>query len=344
MPVSIYWIIIFGKSCAATSGTKQATKKIMEISAQKKDIGKRLDKFLSGLGKTDKKFSGFSRGDFTREIKAGKILVNGLKIKPGYRLCADDEINLDNARKTEEKLFPNPKIELEITYEDKNIIAVNKPAGLQVHPDYNEKLNTVVNKVISKYPEVSSVAEDDSSLSKMRPGIVHRLDKDTSGVLVIARNKKTFDELKRMFKGKEVFKKYLAIIYGAPEKKTGIINKPLARTSNYRRQTIAGKKTKTKIREAITGYELVKKLKNGLSLLEISPKTGRTHQIRVHLFSIGHPIAGDKLYKLKVQSSKFKVRYIDRQMLHASEIRFELFGKKYSFSARPPKDFESFLK
>ncbi|MFA6790774.1 MAG: RluA family pseudouridine synthase, partial [Parcubacteria group bacterium] len=242
----------------------------MKISVQKKDIRKRLDKFLSGLGKTDKKFSGFSRGDFTREIKAGRILVNGLKIKPGYRLCVGDEINLDNVRKTEEKLFPNSKIELEIIYEDKNIIAVNKPAGLQVHPDYNEKLNTVVNKVISRYPEISSITEDSSALSRMRPGIVHRLDKDTSGILAIARNKKTFDELKRMFKAKEVLKKYLAIVYGAPEEKTGIINKPLARTSNYRRQTIAGKKTKTKIREAITEYKLVKKLNNGLSLLEIS--------------------------------------------------------------------------
>jgi 23S rRNA pseudouridine1911/1915/1917 synthase len=311
---------------------------------QKKDIRKRLDKFLSGLGKTDKKFSGFSRGDFTREIKAGRILVNGLKIKPGYRLCVGDEINLDNVRKTEEKLFPNSKIELEIIYEDKNIIAVNKPAGLQVHPDYNEKLNTVVNKVISRYPEISSITEDSSALSRMRPGIVHRLDKDTSGILAIARNKKTFDELKRMFKAKEVLKKYLAIVYGAPEEKTGIINKPLARTSNYRRQTIAGKKTKTKIREAITEYKLVKKLNNGLSLLEISPKTGRTHQIRVHLFSIGHPIVGDKLYKLKSQIANRKSHNADRQMLHASEIRFELLGKKYHFSAKPPEDFKSFLK
>lgn len=307
---------------------------------ESKDINKRLDKFLSNLSETEKEFSGFSRGDFARQIKDGKVLVNGLKSKPSYKLSENDEIEL-NIKKKENKIIPNSKVEFEKIFEDENIVVIDKPAGIQIHPDYNEKFETLVNGILAKYPEISSVTEDSSDLSKMRPGIIHRLDKDTSGIVVIARNKKAFDELKRMFQEREIEKKYLAIVYGTPEEKSGTIDKPLARTSNYRRQTVAGKKTKTKIREAVTQYKLVRKLSQDLSLLEVSPKTGRTHQIRVHLFSIGHPIIGDKLYK----SKKIKaIPFIDRQMLHASDIKFKLFGKTHEFSAKPPEDFRKFLK
>ena len=312
----------------------------MRLTVKSTGTNKRLDKFLSYLSETEKEFNGFSRGDFTREIKAGKVLVNSLKTKPSYRLCENDKIEL-NIKKKENKIIPNSKVEFEKVFESENIIVINKPAGLQVHPDYNEKFETLVNGLLAKYPEISSVTEDNSSLSNLRPGIIHRLDKDTSGILVVARNKKSFDELKRMFQEREIEKKYLAIVYGTPQEKSGIIDKPLARTSNYRRQTIAGKKTKTKIREAVTEYKLIKKLSQNLSLIEASPKTGRTHQIRVHLFSIDHPIIGDKLYKSKNIKA---IQLIDRHMLHASEIKFKLFGKTYEFSAKPPTDFNSFLK
>lgn len=335
----------------------------MKITIQPKNSNKRLDKFLSELSKTEKEFSGFSRGDFARAIKAEKVLVNNLKVKSSYKLCKDDEIRLDIKEKNE-KLIPNPKVKLEIIYEDENIIVVSKPANLQVHPDYKEKSNTLVNGIISKYPEIANLTENSSELSKMRPGIIHRLDKDTSGIIVIARKKKSFDELKMMFKKRKIQKKYLAVVYGTPEEKSEIINKPIARTSNYRRQTIASKKTKTKIREAVTKYKLIKELKNNLSLLEVSPKTGRTHQIRVHLFSIGCPIVGDKLYKSKkLQAARFyklqarrtsyklqdlspvKLRHgVNRHLLHASEINFKLFGKNYNFSAELPEDFNYFLK
>lgn len=320
----------------------------MQIIIDESHINKRLDKFLSNLGETEQELSGFSRGEIAKQIKAGKVLVNGLKSKPSYRLCVRDELELD-IKKKKNKIIPNSKVEFDKIFEDENIIVVNKPAGLQVHPDYNEKFETLVNGLLAKYPEISSVTEDESSLSKMRPGIVHRLDKETSGIVVIARNKRSFDELKRMFQEREIEKKYLAIVYGAPEEKSGIIDKPLARTTNYRRQTIAGKKTKTKIREAVTEYKLIRKLSRNLSLLEISPKTGRTHQIRVHLLSIGHPIIGDKLYKIKRKRNlpageAGAILFVDRHMLHAGEIKFKLFGKDYNFSAEPPKDFRSFLK
>jgi 23S rRNA pseudouridine1911/1915/1917 synthase len=310
------------------------------IIIEERDVNKRLDKFLSQLTSTEKEFSDFSRGEFIRQIKAGRVLVNGLKTKPSYRLCDGDDIEL-NMKKIEDKIIPNSRVEFEKIFEDENIVVVNKTAGIQVHPDYNEKFETLVNGLIAKYPEILNVQEENSHLSNLRPGIVHRLDKDTSGLIVVARNKKTFNELKRMFKEREVEKKYLAITYGIPTEETGIIDKPLARTSNYRRQTVAGKKTKTKIREATTEYKLSKKLAQDLSLLEVFPKTGRTHQIRVHLFSIGHPIIGDKLYRNK----KIKaIQFVDRHMLHASEIKFKLFGKNYEFSAEPPSDFKSFLK
>jgi len=309
------------------------------------DKPERLDKFLAGFNFASigqNKLSEFSRGDFIRAIKSGEITVNKSEIKPSYNLKKDDLIEINLVKiSSKNKLTANSKIKFEVIFENENIIVVNKPAGLQVHPDQNEKSYTLLNGLIARYPEILDMQKEKNDFGKnIRPGIVHRLDKDTSGILLVAKNQKTFIELKKLFQKREIRKSYLAIVYGVPEKKSGIIKKPLARASNYRRQIIAGKKTGTKIRSAITKYIVSEKIGDDFSLLKVSPKTGRTHQIRVHLFSIGHPIVGDKLYKLK---NIKRVSDATRQLLHAQEIEFKLFGKEYKFSAKPPRDFNEFL-
>jgi 23S rRNA pseudouridine1911/1915/1917 synthase len=325
-----------------------------EIIINKNNVGKRIDKFLASyfasaeaIKDKQKLFSsGITRKEITRNIRAGKVLVNGKEIKPGYVLRSNDII-IYKQLTTDHKLLKNPNLKIQIIYQDENIIVVDKPAGIAVHPSKSSENNTLVNWLIAKFPEVKEVIDSPSHMRdiyqvyttdpKLRPGIVHRLDKNTSGVMVIARNLKSFEELKKLFKEHKVEKKYLALVYGILENKKSVIEKPIARAGNYKKQTIAGRKTKTKIREAVTEYEVLKEF-NNYSLLKVIPKTGRMHQIRVHLFSIGHPVAGDKLYKLK-KNSRLSIE-IPRQMLHAEQIKFKLFGKKYFFSAPMPKDFQ----
>lgn len=313
----------------------------MNIKVDKNKAGVRIDKFL----KKEVFFNGpVTRGEILRQIKNGQILVNGKKIKPSYILKEKDAVEIMEHgawNMEQEGITPNFEIKPEVIYEDENIIAINKPAGLRMHPDFHEKNETLANGLLARFPEIKNVGDPSTSSGQvnLRPGIVHRLDKDTSGVLVIARNQKTFDELKRKFKNREMEKKYWVIVPGSlgAAGVSGVINKPLARAASYRKQVVAGKKTRTKIRPAVTEYKVLKSGKD-FSFLEASPKTGRTHQIRVHLFSLGHPVAGDKIYKLKNK----KIPVAARQLLHARSLKFELFGKKYEFLAEPPRDFFDF--
>lgn len=300
--------------------------KIIKIS---ENSSERIDKFLA------KEFFSYTRGDIARWIKEGRVLVGGKKIKPSYKLKKEDNIEINPTEKRE-GLIANKDVRFKVLYQDKNLIVVDKPAGLRVHPDHAERKNTLVNGLLFKFPEIKDVGDEPD----IRPGIVHRLDKDTSGVMVIARNQRAFQELKNKFKNREIEKKYQAIIHGIPENKKGLIEKPLARSSTYKKQVIAGKKTKTRVRPAITEYKVLKEFK-GYSLVEASPKTGRTHQIRVHLASLGHPVVGDEKYKLKKVSKSFEGQ---RQLLHAVSLTFEFSGEKYSFFSDLPEDFTDFLK
>lgn len=320
--------------------------KIFELKITVDNVNKRLDKFLAGFNfKKEEEIFEFSRGDFIRAIKNGNILVNDSSVKPSYKLRDNDLIKIDFSKFIDKnELAPNSKIKLNVIFQDANIIIIDKQAGLQIHPDYNEKKITVVNALIYKFPELLKMQTTKfltDEQQKMRPGIVHRLDKYTSGVLVVARNEESFLELKKIFQKRKIQKKYLAVIYGFPEETEGIIDKPLARSSNYRRQTIAGKKTKTKIREALTKYKLLKTSRNKkYSLLELTPHTGRTHQIRVHLFSIGHPIVGDEIYRNK----KYElIDDLNRHLLHAHFMEFKLLNKNYKFTSPTPTIFKQFV-
>jgi 23S rRNA pseudouridine1911/1915/1917 synthase len=306
-----------------------------KIIITKENENRRIDKFLA------KEFFSYTRGDLIRSIKEGKISVNKKNVKPSYILKENDEITLDIKEK-KSGLVPNENIILKIIFENDDILILNKSAGIAVHPAIgSEKNNTVVNGLLAFLPEIKSV-HDVSPGSELRPGIVHRLDKETSGVLVVAKNKKSFFELKKLFQTRHITKKYLALVYGTPENKEGIISKPLSKSANHKKQTIANQRTRNKIREAITEYKILKSI-GKYSLLEVYPKTGRTHQIRIHLSSIGHPVVGDKIYG-KENPLTTNTNLSTRHLLHARQIKFELFEKKYSFMAPIPKDFSEFIK
>lgn len=202
-----------------------------------------------------------------------------------------------------------------VVYEDENFIAVNKPAGLLVHSTAVSKEPTLVDWVLKKYPEIKNVGDN----PEIRPGIVHRLDKDTSGVILIARNQRYFEYLKNLFQTRQIKKNYSALTWGKVEPKTGIIEKPIAIKSGTVKRTVWMKKSKD-AKEAVTEYRVLKYFKRDnlfFSFLRVMPKTGRTHQIRIHLASIGHPIVGDSLYGKKDNPFGLK-----RQFLHAESLEF----------------------
>ncbi len=305
-----------------------------KIVIMEKGVGKRIDKFFA------EEFFLYSRSEIVKKIKEGKVLLNGKEVKPKYILEEGDEVKIEDFSHEQKKLLPNEKIKIKIVFEDENILVINKPAGLQVHPSDYQQTDTLTNALLSKYSEITGV-HDGSVDSYLRPGIVHRLDKDTSGVMVIAKSIEAFDELKKLFKSRHITKKYLAVVCGEVEQDNGVIEKPMARSAGFSKQIIARENTKTKIREATTHYAVIKRYE-GYSLLEVVPKTGRMHQIRVHLASLNYPIVGDVIYGSKI-SSKIDKKIAERQLLHAKTLSFNLGEKHYKFSVKMPKDFKDFL-
>lgn len=232
----------------------------------------------------------------------------------------------------------NPSIKLNIIYEDSNIIVVDKPADLTVHPVHPDQNDTLVNGLIAHYPEIKNVGDN-----PLRPGIVHRLDKDTSGVMAITKNNQSFEYLKKQFQERKTEKQYLALAVGKVKDKKGTITKSISqsRKDHRKRSTLFGEKSKP----AWTEYEIVEYLqdtsKTKYTLVKVTPKTGRTHQIRIHLASIGYPIAGDKQYKFKRQPCP---KNLERQFLHAYHLKFQLSsGKMMEFKSELPQDLKETL-
>lgn len=230
-------------------------------------------------------------------------------------------------------LKANPSIKLKIVYKDKDVLVLNKPAGLTAHAINPEQDDTLVNGLIAHYPEIKNVGED-----SLRPGIVHRLDKDTSGLMVVAKNNTAFDFLKKQFQERHIIKKYLALVIGQVKDKKGIITKAISLSKKDHRKRSALLDAQAK--KAWTEYRILKKFKD-YTLLEVRIKTGRTHQIRVHLASIGHPVAGDQQYKFKRQP---ELAGLKRQFLHAAYLKFQLpDGKMMEFKSELPKDLEEVI-
>ena len=245
-------------------------------------------------------------------------------------------------------------MKIKVLYEDKDILAIDKPSGISVHSDGKTKGSTITDWVIKNYPKLKGVGEpitfDDKEID--RPGIVHRLDKETSGVLLIVKNKKAYEFFKKQFMDREIKKTYVAVVSGWVKLDHGIINKPIGRSPSDFRRRLAGRGARGELRPAITEYKVLKRFEAPISknfqkstlekftYLEIHPKTGRTHQIRVHLKFLNHPVACDSLYNPKgFCSETFK-----RLMLHAKVIEFKnLKGKIVKIESPLPKEFKSII-
>jgi 23S rRNA pseudouridine1911/1915/1917 synthase len=227
-------------------------------------------------------------------------------------------------------------VTLNIIYEDRDFLAVNKPSGIVVHPDERHKSETLIQEILKKYPEIKSVGEDPA-----RPGLIHRLDKDTSGILLVAKNQKTFQYFKEAFQNNRVKKTYLTLLAGRIKNKEGLIDLPIGRSKKSPMRRIAGKGGAGKIRSAITKYKVLKYL-DGFSFCEAKPLTGRTHQIRAHFAAIGHPVVCDKIYSGK----KFICPgELARQFLHAYKLEFvSPSGSKLLLESGLPEDLEKVIK
>lgn len=226
-----------------------------------------------------------------------------------------------------------------ILFENENYVVINKPSGTMVHDDGRGDDNTVVSWIVKNYPEIENVGEDmtfkDGTVIK-RPGIVHRLDTETSGVLVIAKNQESFLNLKGQFQDRRVEKTYHAFVYGVMKEDSGLINRPIGKSRSDFRKYSAQRGARGVLREAETNWSVISRGDN-FTFLEVYPKTGRTHQIRVHFKAIHHPVVSDRLYAPKGD----KILGFDRVALHARSIKFtDLDGKSIEVEAPYPSDFQ----
>lgn len=303
-------------------------------------VDKRLDVAVFDLLKKKLPENSFSRGRVARLIKSGKIRLNNVETKADHKVKLHDRVEVftEDTSDISPELKPEPSMEIPVLYEDKDLVVINKPAGMQVHPAGNTDRQTVAHWAIAKYPEIRDVGEN-----VLRPGIVHRLDRETSGVLLIAKTQPAFMGLKEVFQSRTIEKTYIALVSGHMPELAGKIEKPLLqRSGELRRFVVETQAFPEAARSATTFYRIIARYKD-FDLLEVTPKTGRTHQIRVHLASLGCPVVGDKLYAFKPmrRSEKF---FSARQMLHAYRLRFELFSKPYAFEAPLPEDFIALLR
>ena len=289
----------------------------------KEDIGIRIDVYLSNNDED------ISRVTVQRLIKEEKILVNGNKTKASYKVQENDSIELQEEKPKEISLKPQ-NIPVEIIYEDKDIIVVNKPKGMVVHPANGNPDGTLVNSLMAICKEsLSGIG------GEIRPGIVHRLDKDTSGIIVVAKNDKAHINLSEQIKNHEVEKTYIALVKGIVKANEATIDMPIGRSTKDRKKMAVIKTGKN----AITHFKVIERYQN-YTLLEVKIETGRTHQIRVHLSQIGHPIVGDTTY------SNGKNEWgIKGQCLHAKSLKFKhpINGKEMFLEAEMPEYFKKVI-
>jgi 23S rRNA pseudouridine1911/1915/1917 synthase len=272
------------------------------------DSGKRLDALVAS------RISGCSRSVAARLIRNGKIRVRGAAKKPGYRTRTGDKI-CGTIPPPETVLFKPEPIPIDIMYQDHDVIVLNKPPGVVVHPAPGHYSGTLVNALLYHCPGLEGIG------GEIRPGIVHRLDKDTSGVMVVAKNSAAHQDLARQFKSRSIKKIYLALVYGRIESQFGRVSLPIGRHPVDRKKMSTHSR---KSRMAETTWQVRKRFAQA-TLLEISLKTGRTHQIRVHCAAIKHAVVGDTVYgprKAGKSSASDLLRSVPRQMLHAWRLEF----------------------
>ena len=282
--------------------------------------GQRLDTYIAGLRQD------LSRSHVQRLIREGHVRVNGRVARPSARLRQGDQIHIHLPDASPEGVVPE-ELPLKIVYQDDQVVVVDKPPGLTVHPAPGHPRGTLVNALLARYPELEGVGD------RLRPGLVHRLDADTSGLMVIARTPLAHESLSRQIKERTITKVYLALVRGHPEPSQGTVEAPIARhpRSRQRMGIVMGG------RHASTHYRTLRLFK-GFTLLEVQPHTGRTHQIRVHLSSLGHPVAGDAKYGGRMP-------FLRRQFLHAYRLGFHLPPAEtyVEFTSPLPPDLEEAL-
>ena len=282
--------------------------------------GVRLDKYIA------EELPELSRSFVQRLIREGHITVNDNVSKAAMKLSVGDRITAIIPPPLASSALPE-EIPLAIVYEDNDILVVNKPAGLTVHPAPGHPNHTLVNAILAHCPDLSAIG------GTARPGIVHRLDKDTSGLMMVAKNDAAHRSLSSQMKARSVLKRYLVLVHGRLSPERGIIEAPIGRDP-HRRKRMA---IVSQGREARTSYRVIKYV-DDLTLIEVTLETGRTHQIRVHLAAIGHPVAGDEVYGVRLPVLK-------RQFVHACQLGFRLpsSGEYVEFNSKLPPDLEEAL-
>lgn len=296
---------------------------VFDFKVPEADNNSRIDIFVA------KQFSSYSRSFFKKLIDDGLVSVNGKAInKVSYPIKTNDDVivKFPIIEPVEPKVLVE-SLGVEVVFEHSDFLILYKPAGVLTHAATTSKAGNLVDWILSKFKDISSVG------SPERPGIVHRLDMNTSGLIIITRNNYAHEKFGNMFKDRKIKKTYLAIVEGDP-KQEGFIDYPISRHSTGSKMTVVKSNTRGirgGVREALTNYKTLEYFQ-GYALVEAKPVTGRTHQIRVHFAAIGHPIVGDSTYG---KASKL----IDRHALHAYQLEFEYEGQQFVFKKDMPKDF-----
>ncbi len=316
--------------------------RVFERVVSRKMEGTRLDIYLvkSGIGVT--------RSQVGKLIRKGVVLVNGAPSKPGYRIKAGDHIYAEIEIQESFDVIPE-EIPLDIIYEDDDIIVINKPAGMVTHPARGNLTGTLINAILWRIKNLPNMGD------RMRPGVVHRLDKDTSGVMVVAKSERAVRSLARQIEIKKAKRVYWAVIWGVPPLEKSVIEAPIGRDSLNRKRMAV---TPFNSKPAITEYRIIERFGKLASLVEVNLKTGRTHQIRVHFEFYGYPVVGDPTYSGRrtrkifnvvppdyVEHVKNILKIIDRQALHAKQLSFDhpATGHRVKFEAELPEDFKNLL-
>ena len=294
-------------------------KNLLTYKVTTKDTLKRADTFIK------EKFENFTRSQIKKLIESSNVKINDKIIKPSTKIELKDKITIILPELESTDLKPLNQ-SLDIKYENKDLIIINKPSGIVVHPSKGHQNDTIINALIGMKIKFEPY------LGKPKPWLVHRLDKDTSGLLMIAKNESTYNYLTKIQKDRMIKKQYMAIVQGIPHSSKAIIDAPIGRNKLNRKKMSIKKEG----RHALTEYEILKS-KNNMSLLNITLLTGRTHQRRVHLNAIGHPIIGDNVYGKKS-------KYVNRQMLHAYKLNFKDNKKNnITVQSEPEKDMKEFI-
>jgi len=306
---------------SVVSSAEEEAEEFVELRPERADLGKRLDRYVAD------QLPDLSRGTVQTLIATGHVRVDGQQRKPKFRMTPGEVVSVEIPPPEIDEILPDP-IPLTIVHEDADVIVIDKPAGMVVHPAPGHPRGTLANALLSHVPGISVGGSQ-------RPGIVHRLDKDTSGLIVAAKTDRGRTSLVSQWENRSVEKTYLALVAGSVADEEATIDAPIGRDPKNRQRMAVLRSG----RPAVTRFQVVERFPNA-TLLELSIETGRTHQIRVHLAFIGHPIIGDQLYG----RPRGMEPELDRQFLHASALAFQLpSGTRLRLEAPLPDDLEGVL-